>query len=666
MGGDLMVQAMTYEIGPMSNFGAQTSPGQAATHIVGDQQARFGNQTNVTYIPFLKGMVLAPDMALRDMALANHTCTPSGHWEVCTPPNTGADHLVNLYAQVVTSTVTSLYKLTRTPCLFLSIVRADCEGITSFSNEQQRFVFTFGGGYVLTFGGNAIPILSKSGVEVSRWPAVNFEQDGYANSSSLTIGVYNLLGKLFIVGLGGETWTVDEIGDLPAATWSISGNGGAWAVNVTQRRFATSGYFDTPSTRFYLDHTGHTLSSLSAPATQTGCTVAITDGGGTGTTRKQRVTLTGPGYTTPVVQLAQGYYAPVYDAPIDVWTDVTGWVVKKSPTITFNQDAQSDQAVITFDLEAEYQGQTLYTALGLVRGQYAFRVKMDGVPIFTGILKIRAAINGKRGELRVTAYSRLIQLKDAKLIFAPCGAGMAVADAVRMWAVHAGIRPEDVITTGLSGTLDAPTDGYDQPPWLPANGEDCLGWIDQLAQAKSFRIRTNAAGQLVAEPHYYVDNGLVFTTDAGAANSVSLSEVELTDDLSGIENVVMVEGRDKNGAPIYAWVWDEESLHTPGTSRYVGYMATRVAVNANLCTQDACNEAAISEYLHGRATGASTTRITSEHPASVLCIVRPHEVITVSDAISGMGNREFRVLNVSVQDQDIRNMTSVDAVEVWA
>jgi hypothetical protein len=661
-----MGESMTknrYYIGPVDNFGYMTRYPFAMTDIVNDRWQQYEAPVNVHYAEHLKAMILRPDPALRNLALSGHSFHTSNVWEVCRPRDTGADHLYMSRATAnYANSCTSAYLLPATPSLTLSLVRADApEGML---RSAQRWSFGFGGGYSLTFGGNSAPLLQHGSLDVATLQVQDSDRQGYDNDNHMRIEIHNLLGRLYIIGLSREPWIIPDVGDIPAASWSIVGNGGVYAVNVSRYIFATSGTFETPWIEHFSDYSAVTPTYRALPAAQAGTTATVSIAATSGSRRKYRVTLTGPGTTTPVLQLFSAVYLPTYHTPSPTWTEITPWVMDASESKP--QELTTSTVDMTLSLHKVENGQTLQEAVGDLNGQYAFyhttgtREGAESLR-FTGIVKVRSAQNAKAETISLKAVDRFVMLSERKLLFAPCVAGLPIATALSWYAQWAGFRTADIVVN-IPGTLEVDADGYHQPPYLPANGVSAAEMIESIRKAGSFNLACDENGVLLAWATDDTTEYGPFTTAPDTAGSVALSEVEYTADLSDVPNTIMVEGRAPDGSPLYAIGFDEEAIITPGTDNFSGYPVVEYIVNADLTTPEAVNAACSAAFRERKP--ARKVKITSGHPDSLLCYLWPRNYIRVYDERTGMGERLFKITGVSTDFGKTRNLTTIDAEEI--
>ena len=652
-----------FEIGPMTNFGRGTRRSIAMPLIMRDQWAKLLEPVDVHYSEHLGAMILRPDPALRDMAVADWICSPSNIIEVCRPENTGADHLCSLVAQANYATsITSRYSLTSSPCITLSLDRLD----TPLGFERaQRFTLAFAQDYTLTWGGDSDPVLTKAGgtVEVARLHVQEGATGDYYQGGHQRIEILNVLGKLFVIGLG-ETWIIPDIGDLPAAQVQFICNGGAWAANITQQKFARTGTFKTKSIEHFETFPDGDMIPQVYPAPQGGTTVTVSVvPGSTGTQKQYQFELKGTGFGTPVLSLGGGYFLPEYDEPTDTWTDISAY--KVSARESKPAGMTSDTCDLTLSLLYRHEGLTLIERLGVLQGQYAFRyysgpVGSAGELRMTGLLKIRTPINGQGApEVTITAVSRWAQLAERKLLFPPCMANKEITDAISLTGQWCSFRPADIVTTGVTGRLEAPErDGMDNPPWLAPNGTPGADWLGEIARASGNKIIIDEQGRIIAKPSLDVQTGLALTTQPGTPYSISMSAVENETDLTDVENHIIVEGRTPDGDPIYAGWVDEDAMWDNTSPRYIGYTITRYITDANLTTPRAVNEA-LAAAIKERSIPQSVN-ITSDHPESALCLLWPNNIITVYDAVTGTDS-QYRVISVDTDLGKARNIPTIRA-----
>ena len=168
-------------------------------------------------------------------------------------------------------------------------------------------------------------------------------------------------------------------------------------------------------------------------------------------TKRYCLTLTGDGQHTPICQAFQYLFFPEYATFDTNWPLFTEWVKQANISLAAESTTLSRlgpvvrQATIDVIPDVPVNGQTLWEWLGLSSGapigDYAVRVKVgvvydDGsieqVDRITGQLTVNAGgfpVGGLISK-QFTVHDRWQRLHDTDLIWAPCVAGMTVANAI--------------------------------------------------------------------------------------------------------------------------------------------------------------------------------------------------------------------------------------------
>lgn len=659
----------TYQLGMMAAFGTLTQRGWAPPHIVADNYGRYEFSADTClYYHDLAAVILKPDVSLLPSLLDDATIT--GSVGLCCP---GAYQVPHYWAYNVTpnhlTQIASRVLLPATPSFVCSVFR--CPSPHGMAPTYQHWSLYFGGGWELRFGGDEVPRLFHNDVEFARYHIQPHELEAYLTKEHFRIEIHNFGDKLRITGFRGDAWVVEGVGQLPAATWAFTGAGGAYALNVTPVRYATSGYFETGWIEHGSAYAAGDMTPRVLPTPQAGCTVTVAIVEESGTRKRYRVTLTGPGTTTPRVGLWAAEYPSAVDAPADTPVDISDYM--QHATYTRTRAFDNTQVTGTATLQSEIGGQTLHELLGgPIRGQrslYMAAGLAGGVqlPMFTGILTDATIDNDADGKavVNLRAVDAWKLLDDAKLIMAPTGLGLSLSDAIAKWCRHAGL-PDALIDMSLvMGDLTDPDDGYDKPPYTPENGQALGAWLRDLMKAFGVKLYFEADGVFTGAMSFSTANVADYTTAAGASLASALTSIQISGDTAGIENGVIVEGVGLDGQPIFAERWDTASIYDPNYARYVGYPAPRYIRDANIHTQAGANVRCANEFrLLNRGQRAVT--MTAREPACTLPLRVPWERIRVTDAYANITLLPCEIESVTVEDDGEVIVAQAVASEVVA
>ncbi len=137
-------------------------------------------------------------------------------------------------------------QLVACPTIGLQIVR-NIMPPYGMTPQQRLWQFSFGNGYMLSFGCGPDLYLYYNGVVIGHhYISTDAAQTDFATATYLTFIIRNLMGNLVVEGNKLDaTWTVQQVGMIPAGPYSMYSAGGQFAFNVTQANYPTAGYVVT-------------------------------------------------------------------------------------------------------------------------------------------------------------------------------------------------------------------------------------------------------------------------------------------------------------------------------------------------------------------------------------------------------------------------------------
>jgi len=664
----ILCTANQYWLGPLSNLPQFTryeyakveTPTEAWQQLQStESRVRFddyvdggvggGVVNNVQLSPELQGMILAhqnpydvPDMSL---ALVTH----SAGLEIALPIRMLAKHLVyynnlpNPTPTTPNADYTGSYLWPSTPCWSLTFTREPlpAPGIDPLT---QKWQFSWGGGYTLEWSRAASArLLDPLGNVLSRRPREEFRQDVYSMKEQLDFVCYNLLGNLYLLSsawsgawiikrhLDGSRLGLNRDGVLPAAPWRLRGYGGKFGWNAGLLKFDTSGYIETdwvtlpvadasyPDTVYDPVTAPDGCEGTAWPAPPTGCgvSVAVCDSRTTPDVAKRyRVSLTGNGFTTPIVQAFEYKFYPLFSTPTDDWVEVTPWAAKDSGEETLTGAMAANTLKLNLLPLEQVDGQTLWQTiadtLGSLQGEYALKYVIgnrysDGTTdtldrgILITHLQDRKAELAELPTLTLTASDFFDRLSGNKgtLLFGPCCAGMAVEEGMRQIALCGGVAPGNIVVSPLGHVLDKPEpDGefLGGVNWLPANGTKCLEFLQEMAEPYSAYARMFPDGTLHIWPKTLAAPLLTVSAQAGAPDRQAVKSWTLTADTSAIVNTVIREGLGVDGKPVLCARQDLPSIFTPDQYTFTGQIAVDYARRTDLTRKGSVNLAVANAF----------------------------------------------------------------------
>lgn len=670
----------TIAFGPLSNLGLMTRPDFALFDDIAtrwqtsDPAVRYTNVTGLTYSARFGGLILQPNTTLRNLPSAQVSCL-LGAWRDCTPPELGVtcplayDASANatpLDSQGMPVLTTQLRGglLAANPHLILSLVRTEAppEGQPA---ESQRWQLRLGD-YTLTWGRFAAPVLACRGVEIARLLIETRDREAFAFATHQRWEIDCLRGQLHLACTGFHGDWVVATGDLPAAAWEFAANGGKYAVNVTPVTFATSGSLITPWTEEYVAYPNSDVVIGLFPADSSG-QVSVTPYAVNGTRKRYRVTLTGSGAGTPLLQAYEVRYEPQFAARTSTWTDATPWLVTGSEQLGEELAARSSEFV--FRRDAAFQA-----AIGSLVGHHAVRYTAgydDGAghtmqqQRMTGLLR-RSRDDGLH--LTATLYDRWTQLADVKLLFPPCLLGLTRGTALMLLATRGGIPPDLIVVhddvVGMVG--DPVREIAELPAWMPRRGVSVADALRRVLDTFGIRGEFRPDGTL----HFFTTESsapvAAFSSDEGAEAQYALGTdafcgVTVESDLTGVVNTLVAVGLSTAGTPLLVMQSDADSITNPASARYLGYPATAYRETPDLTTLPQVTEF-VARTMKALPGGLPQVTLTSRQ-GYALCHLFPRRYIQVTDPLLGDA-RVCRVLRMVVEYRPDRPPRTTVTLEV--
>jgi len=663
-----------YYLGDVNtNYGVLARPGFAVYEV---PEQRFGAYTleDVECSPLVHGVTLAAT-ALQPATLAQFSVNPPDALQIWTPPNQPVAHAFAYRAEAVPVEISSVGALPGEPSFTFSFTRAP-QPPAGMPPAEQVWRLTFAD-FTLEWGRTGFPRLYRNDVLLEERLLPESALRAFNSAAALAITVQNLFGDLFICcALWPEPWVVRGVGAVPSAPYGMQCSGGQFSFNLSPFTFATSGAFVTD----WIEHgvaypDTDLLVDVFPPDQPAGTGVAVTVAEYCGTAKRYRVTLTGDGAHTPVVQAFQYRYHPQVAIGDRYWREITQWVTGATVTCAADPGAACRvgptlrHAELSLVPQQRVNGKTLWEWVGGLHGAYAFRMQVGAVYVdehgmeFTdqldrlhGIVQIADDVQAIAAVDRLTLAvpDRWEQLSQTALLFAPSVAGMRVDAAIALIAQWAGISPTQIDAAPVPYWLCEPAGDYTRPTWFPPNGTRAGDFIRKIAERYGAVVEFDGAGVLVVRPGLSTDSVATYTLDEGGDPIISLERVEEREDRAACVNTVIVEGRGANGLALFAMQADAESLTLPGSLRYVGYPVIEYITDPDLTTQEAVNIACAQHFANRRA--ALPQRLLQSCTSELWKRV-PNEVVTLINH-RGSGVERVRLLLVRTQYRPLTYTTT--------
>lgn len=644
-----------------------------------EQGTRFDayQSENVWLAPELKGVILEPDFSFTDMVLADFTAA-AGTIATTIPPGTNPQpvhiHATDAGANVV-SDIRSTFSLPTNPSFAFLFSRQPMTPAGMLESAQQwRLTF---GGYTLQWGRGPVVQLLQGSELIAKRQGEEGEWEAFGVAPELSFNIFCVLGNIYVCSSAWSgAWKVADIGDVPAGPIRMQGNGGEYAFNLSPFVFATSGYFITDwintGGQFPSEFGSATMVKPDPPA---GCSTALSVYAEDGPRRRYKITLTGNGATTPVVQFVQPHYDAAFINPNEYWQEITHWVdqTQSPPTETLPADLTARTLELTLfpeKSEAGTNNKTLWEWVGQLDGEYAFYYRTgmkytDGTTEQSirgyGFVEVRSGKEaaGDVPTLRLQVVDKWVRLARTALVNAPCVAEMEAGAAIALLAQYAGIPPLDIQRDDTGFILDGGGDDWTNPPWLFADGTTAAEAIRQIADAYGLIVEFGDNGKLQIRLEYNPTPMLTVDCDAGADPLEAVSATEATQDRNAAVNVMTVEGQRPDGRPITARLIDYDSLNTAGSPRFLGYRVERMIKRSDLSTHGSVNVSCAREFDRrpaawpGWSLASKTARLYKCRSNRKLTLIKGGVTTTpiITNVTTQLG-AAFNDATVTVEDRD--------------
>lgn len=625
------------EIGSTQNFGTLTRYGFSAydcpSQTYNDQRSYNGTLrhwrdytvANCQYSDELQAAILSPTYDFAEDNTLSQVRVISGEWDECEVSNRQGKHLYAYKAVAgMSAEVESVNSLPAGACFIAQFTRPPALP-SGESVDNQKWSISWGGDYKLEWSRTGNPKIYKGTTVISEFHLEHSDIENYAFAVQNFWKIYNINNQLYIVSdILPRTWVVGlsetdykygsgglsgyyvaakdytYIGIIPAGKWKFYGAGGAFATKINQYAFATSGTIDTEWIEHYYPYADNEVNYDIFPAvTNPACNISVSILETKGNAKRYRVTLTGDGNTTPTLGAFQYRYAPTFATHEAIYTNITPWV--DGGSITLAEDNNNTSANITLNgtkKTSSTNNQSLQEAAGYLAGLHSCKIYVgDGTTQqlkMTGFLYAHSDTDDVRDAERVnlTVDSIWKKLANTKLKFAPCVAGMRVDLAIKLIAQYGGIAPGRINNIAINIYLDN-TD-WANPHWLPTNGTSAGEFINQICNAYGVTCTFDEYGIL------QIYQGIDKTVKA-ILDPTLFSQSNIISDMSDAVNATLVEGMSPKGKPIYAYMYDAESLYNYESLRYIGFPVDDVIVNHDLSTQNSVNFACINNFNNRKA-----------------------------------------------------------------
>jgi len=653
-----------FEIGqPGAFFDYMTRPGagyylvpsaQDGSHVYWYDYVTDGN---VQLSPALKGVLLSPvyDNPFVDESLANYGTPDPAKFTLCEAPPLRKQCLFMFDGTPnVQTSITSTITLPAAPYIYLYLRRPisppDGQLVSAL-----KWQFSFGGGYMLEWTAQYNPVLYHDGTAISHFVISPEERMAFFYAKDTIFQITNVMSTLQIASSAfGGTWVIQNTGELPAAVYGLSGFGGQWISNVSALAMVTSGYCISPWIDFQYNFDDADLiadvfppSSKQAPGTAATVTIEASSG----TMKQFRITLTGDGAHSPLIQGVSLKFPPAFGSPNPRvsydFTPCIDWQ-QSPPQEDFGLDFVARQVSLDVlpDIHVTGAVYSFYELISLCNGQVPFRYSIGyrytddtttTVQRMTGFLSFREnpIQIGDLNRLRLRGKDRWKELQEHTLSAPPCLQAMSVFAAIQEIASYAGVNPSDVIydhtgTDPNSIYLDDPGNEYVNPPWLPQVGAKAADVIRHICQTKGFFASFTPAGQLyVTGNRFYAGLQGAYTILPTTDPAAALTKLQIRYDHEGIVNGVMGEGIGPDGQRIRYSLVDWPSITDIDSPNYIGYPAIDY-ISIPDCLTAASVEQAVTARYNERRAGFPWYELTGDYHSN-LWQIQPTMQIAVED-----------------------------------
>jgi len=566
--------------------------------------------------------------------------------------------------------------------------------------QEAIFYIEFGGGYKLYFGGVSDPkIIAPDGSSiVSTYTVEQNEKKQYYFDTKMKWEFWSVCGDLYIINSSlSRTWIMHEMGNLPAATIKFGCQTSCpYAVAIQKPIFNTSGYFITDEIDHLADYDGNPDAVAIYPPPPAGTSATIEVNSTNGNKKSYKITLhsdTGRDHS-PYVMAWQTIYRRRFLEKTGEWIKLSDDYLKDAKE-SLGADAPARSITANFkDIDGHFK--EYLDGLGdFSEGQMALRyatgyelhptgsVKINRL---TGIAQMRQQelkATARYQQYSITANDRYCQLNDTELTFPPNFILYPPEEAVALAAEFGGVHPDDIhIDLALSPVsveagawwgsrgaaanpgqqLKAAGFEYENTNWQPL-GSRAGEFINNICKLFSLVAEFDPTGKFVIRLNDKSTLKESYTTEEGAANTVTIKDLTGTSDITDKPNGIVVEGRSRDGLYIYAKNIDWGSVNlNPGKPGFKGYPAIRWIRDEKLTTTEQCVDALNRAFDSLKVGGRRKIQITS--PLAGLWDRFPRELIFLDDIYSAYGGIYYRILSVETDIKNMQLMTTITAEEV--
>lgn len=540
--------------------------------------------------------------------------------------------LMSNNAPDVTTTVQFTKFLVEQPCFILHFTRA-VEPPEGMSVGDQVWRLTFGDDYTLEWSRLApARLVYHYGLADEFVVATRHRDDvrntAYSVDGQMVFQVYNLLNNLYITSTAWSgPWVIRlskiEIdgkplpGVIKAAPPRMTGSGGRFAINLSHLTFESTGYIETDwvDVPYYYDYDDspydpaiapHGMIGTVWPAQAPGCAAAVSViesrvypnvTNPTKYQKRYRVSMSAPeyapgySYTTPVVQAFEYKWDAEFTPGTGELVEITPWWdIQRGATESKSVDMAPCSLTLSLQPMKIVGGKTLwqhiYDSLGELRGTYAFVYEVGNV--------LSGDYPGDDQQQRMAGYIDVTDLKQASseldsieitavgswalpatetARWAPTGSGMSVEDAIEMWLNSAGVHSIRITKTATGFKLDKLEPDGDfagSVPWQVVNGSLYGDTIREAAEMYGVEVREDGQGNFHVGPRKLLASVATYSAQYGASEDESVSSWTDREDMSDMQNFVLVEGVRPDGRPLVGIKVDYDSVNTPHTPHYAG------------------------------------------------------------------------------------------------
>ncbi len=668
------------------------------THVL--RWDAYGNKSGVLLSKEWKSAMLEFTLSPSSMVISDWV-TSGGSWHESDP--FGRAKNIKYLHQAITddtagvSSVQSSANFPQAPSLVVSFLRY---AVPPPNINEAIFYITLGGGYTLYFGGMKDPkIIDTDGSRIiSTYTVEQNEKKQYYFDTSMKWEIWSVAGDLYILCSSlSRVWIIHDLGNMPAAPVTFGCQASCpYAVMIQKPIFNSSGYFITDEIDHLAEYAGDPDKIATYPPADQGTSVNIAINSTNGNKKSYKVTLNADsgGDHSPYVMSWQVIYRRRFEDKVGTWTKISDDYFKGGRE-SLGADAPARSLVADFNDTGGKFRAYLDNLGDFIEGQFALRYSTGynlhpsgsvTIPRLTGIAQIReqnlkATTNNQQYTL--TINDRYCQLNDTELTFPPNFILYPPEEAVALAAEYGGVHPDDIYVDialsprtvengawwGTRGTSTNPDKllaaagfEYESLTWMPI-GSRAGEFINNVCKLFNMVAEFNPSGQFVIRLKDSSTLVESYTTEEGAANTVTIKDLTGTSDITDKPNGIVVEGKSRDGLYIYAKSIDWASVNlAPGTPGFKGYPAIRWIRDEKLSTQEQCVDALNRAFESLKVGGRRKIQITS--PLAGLWDRFPRQLIFLDDAYSAYGGLYYRILSVEVDIKPMVLSATLTAEEV--